>query len=108
MEGNYLPVKCLKDIQCHPSLQSLTLFAFRSLNIMEWFPIVFGTFKVVALAVGMFFAIKWHYDQGKREGNKLVLLRTAGTVAVVFVLALAGLGFATFALARKLGMDLTF
>ena len=31
---------------------------------MEWVPIVFITFKVLALGTGMFFAIKWHYDQG--------------------------------------------
>lgn len=75
---------------------------------MEWFPIVFGTFKLVALAVAMFFAVKWHYDQGKRVHNKFALLRTAATVAGGFVLALAGLGFVTFAFARKLGMDLAF
>lgn len=75
--------------------------------MMEWFPIVFGTFKVVALAIGMFFAVKWHYDQGERQQDKLALLRTAGAAAVGFALVLAGLGYATFALARKLGMDLT-
>lgn len=31
---------------------------------MEWVPIVFITFKVLALGTGMFFAIKWHYDRG--------------------------------------------
>jgi len=30
---------------------------------MEWVPIVFITFKVLALGTGMFFAIKWHHDQ---------------------------------------------
>ena len=39
-------------------------------NIMEWFPIVAGTFKVVVLGTGMFFAIKWHYDKGKKEKAK--------------------------------------
>ena len=37
---------------------------------MEWFPIVAGTFKVVVLGTGMFFAIKWHYDKGKKEKAK--------------------------------------
>lgn len=32
---------------------------------MDWVPIVLLTFKVVVLGVGMFFAVKWHYDQGK-------------------------------------------
>lgn len=75
---------------------------------MEWFPIVFGTFKVVALAVGMFFAVKWHYDQGTKENGRAAVLRTAGMVAAVFLLALAGLGYATFSLAKNLGMDLSF
>ncbi len=37
---------------------------------MEWFPIVAGTFKVLVLGTGMFFAIKWHYDKGKEEKEK--------------------------------------
>lgn len=36
-------------------------------KIMDWVPIVFMTFKVVVFAVCMFFAIKWHYDQGKKK-----------------------------------------
>jgi len=36
-------------------------------QIMEWFPIVFFTFKILVLGTGMFFAIKWHYDQGKKK-----------------------------------------
>jgi len=38
-----------------------------SLQIMDWVPIVFVTFKVLVFGVGMFFAIKWHYDQGKKK-----------------------------------------
>ncbi|MCB5362372.1 hypothetical protein H0484_01175 [Pusillimonas sp. CC-YST705] len=34
---------------------------------MDWFPIVFITFKIVVFGVGMFFAIKWHYDQDKKK-----------------------------------------
>lgn len=37
---------------------------------MDFFPIVFGTFKVLVLGTGMFFAIKWHYDKGKEEKEK--------------------------------------
>lgn len=40
------------------------------LNIMEWFPIVAGTFKVLVLGTGMYFAIKWHYDKDKAEKEK--------------------------------------
>jgi hypothetical protein len=32
---------------------------------MDWVPIVFIVFKVAVFGTGMFFAIKWHYDQGK-------------------------------------------
>jgi hypothetical protein len=58
----------------------------------------------------MFFAIKWHYDQGKKEKEqeKRAVLRAGGKVAAIFVLTLLGLGFVTFVLARKLGLDLTF
>jgi hypothetical protein len=56
----------------------------------------------------MFFAIKWHYDQGKKGKEKRAVLRAGGKVAAVFVLSLLGLGLATFVLARMLGLDLTF
>jgi hypothetical protein len=77
---------------------------------MEWFPIVAVTFKFLVLGTGMFFAIKWHYDQGKKgkEKERRAVLRTAGKVAAVFVLLLLGLVLGTFLLARKLGMDMTF
>jgi hypothetical protein len=77
---------------------------------MDWFPIVAGTFKVLALGTGMFFAIKWHYDQGKKgkEKERRAVLRATGKVAAIFVLALLGLVLGTFLLARKLGMDLNF
>jgi hypothetical protein len=75
---------------------------------MDWIPIVFVTFKVLVLGTCMFFAIKWHYDQGKKEKEKRAVLRAAGKVAAVFVLSLLGLGLVTFFLARRLGLDLTF
>ena len=36
----------------------------------DWTLIVFVTFKVLVLATGMYFAIKWHYDQAKKEKEK--------------------------------------
>jgi len=81
--------------------------------MMDWFPIVFFTFKTLVLATGMFFAIKWHYDQGKKgkklekEKEKRAVLRAAGKVAVVFVLALLGLGLVTFVLLSRLSLDMT-
>jgi uncharacterized protein YqhQ len=79
--------------------------------MMEWIPIVFVTFKVLVLGTGMFFAIKWHYDQGKKEKEKAkekrAVLRAGGKVAAVFVLSLLSLGLVTFVLAGMLGLDLT-
>ncbi|MGJ9417988.1 hypothetical protein ACHAC9_09505 [Massilia sp. CMS3.1] len=76
---------------------------------MEWIPIVLVTFKILVVGTGMFFAIKWHYDQGKKEKEKekRAVLRAASKVAAVFVLSLLGLVLVTFVLARRLGLDLT-
>ena len=78
---------------------------------MDWFPIVAGTFKVLALGTGMFFAIKWHYDQGKKEQDKetekRAVLRAVGKVAAVFVLSLLGLGLVTFIIISRLSLDLS-
>ena len=38
--------------------------------MMEWIPIVLVTFKALVLGTGMFFAIKWHYDQDKAKKKK--------------------------------------
>lgn len=78
--------------------------------MMDWTLIVFVTFKVLVLGTGMFFAIKWHYDQGKKdkEKEKRAVLRAGGKVAVVFVLSLLCLALVTFVLASKLGLDLNF
>jgi hypothetical protein len=77
---------------------------------MDWIPVVFVTFKVLVLGTGMFFAIKWHYDQGKKEKEKekRAVLLAGGKVAAVFVLSLLCLVLVTFALARMLGLDLNF
>ncbi|WP_199740096.1 hypothetical protein [Acidovorax sp. FJL06] len=37
---------------------------------MDWVPIVFIVFKVLVFGTGMFFAIKWHYDQGKKAKSE--------------------------------------
>lgn len=78
---------------------------------MDWFPILAGTFKVLALGTGMFFAIKWHYDQGKKEQDKTkerrAVLRAAGMGTAIFLLLVVGLVLATFALGTQLGLDLT-
>jgi hypothetical protein len=76
--------------------------------MMDWTLIGFVTFKAVVLGTGMFFAVKWHYDQGQKENRKetRVVLRAGGKIAALFVLSVLSLGFFTFVLARKLGLDL--
>ncbi|HEY4093419.1 MAG TPA: hypothetical protein VGN46_18050 [Luteibacter sp.] len=73
---------------------------------MDWVPIVFITFKVLVFGTGMFFAIRWHYEQGKkgRHAERRAVLLAAGKVAVIFVLLAVGLLLATFAVGRKLGL----
>ena len=76
---------------------------------MEWTPVVFVTFKLLVLGIGMFFAIKWHYDQGKkRENERRVVLRASVQVVVVFVISLLALAALTWDLAKTLGLDLTW
>ncbi|KJV33864.1 hypothetical protein VI08_10650 [Luteibacter yeojuensis] len=74
--------------------------------MLDWIPIVFITFKVLVFGTGMFFAIRWHYEQGKkgRQAERRAVLRKVGTVAVIFVIALVGLLFATFTVSQKLGL----
>lgn len=75
--------------------------------MIDWVPVVFVVFKALIFGACMFFAIKWHYDQGKKKGaDTRTLLLSIGKIAVVFVLGLLFvLGF-TFGLAGMLGMDL--
>ena len=77
---------------------------------MDWIPQVFIVFKVLVLGTGMFFAVKWHYDQGRKGKGKekqSAVLRAGGKVAVAFTLSLLALLLLTFALGRMLGLDLT-
>lgn len=79
--------------------------------MMDWFPIVFVTFKVIVLSIGMFFAVKWHYDKAKKKTQtaaeaRAMVLRAGGKVAIIFILLLLCLGIATFFLVRALGVDL--
>jgi len=83
--------------------------SLENLKMMDWVPIVFVTFKVLVFGTGMFFAIKWHYERGKKGKEKQsAVLRAGGKVAAVFVLSLLGLSLLTFGLGRMLGLDLAF
>lgn len=81
-------------------------------RIMDWVPIVFVIFKLGVLCTGMFYAIKWHYDQGKKEKEKgkerRAVLRGAATVIVIFLILLMGLGVVTYDVAKMFGLELTF
>lgn len=44
---------------------------------MDWVPIVFITFKVLVFGTGMFYAIKWHYDQGKKTKEEASKMQAA-------------------------------
>ncbi|WP_337268689.1 hypothetical protein [Oryzifoliimicrobium ureilyticus] len=72
---------------------------------MDWIPVVFVTFKLVALGLAMFFAIKWHYDQSKKMDRR-ALLRSGGIMAAGFLAALAGVALIAFVLSTMLGLDL--
>ena len=77
---------------------------------MDWIPIVLVTFKVLVLGTGMFFAVKWHYDQRTKDKERdlRAVLRAGGKAAAVFVLLLISLGFVTLVFSRMLGLDLTW
>lgn len=73
---------------------------------MDSIPVVLMAFKLLVLVTGMYFAIKWHYDQEKKE-KRALLLRASGKAVAFFMLSLLGLGLLTFFLAKQLGLDLT-
>jgi len=75
--------------------------------MIDWIPVVFLTFKVLVFGTCMFFAVKWHYDQGKKGKDTRALLLTSGKVLAVFIVVLAGVLFLAFGLARMMGMDMS-
>jgi|AraplaMF_Col_mLB_1032019.scaffolds.fasta_scaffold01808_4 hypothetical protein len=74
---------------------------------MDWFPIALGSFKAVALGTAMFYAIKWHYDQGEK-GGALTLLRTGGKVAAAFLVTVLVIVVFAFVVSNMLGLDLSY
>ncbi|MGZ3306561.1 MAG: hypothetical protein ACXU8U_11940 [Asticcacaulis sp.] len=75
---------------------------------MDWIPVVFVVFKVLVLAVGMFFAVKWHYDQGKKKKTMATgeVVRAGFKVAAIFVLSLLGVGLFAYTLMKMLNLDM--
>ncbi len=74
--------------------------------MIDWVPVVFVTFKVGIFVTCMFFAIKWHYDQGKKVMDRRALIRRGSKFLAIFMLALLCVLAFTFGLSWKLGMDL--
>lgn len=77
---------------------------------MEWIPNAFIVFKVSALAIGMYLAVKWHYDKAKKENggaSRRTLLWTTGKAVAAFVLVAGLLLLLTFGVGSMLGIDLT-
>ena len=76
--------------------------------MFDWVPVVFVTFKAVIFILCMFFAIKWHYDQGKKKGeDPRKLLWTSAKLVAAFVLVAALVLLLTLGGAKYLGMDLS-
>jgi len=77
---------------------------------MDWIPVVLVIFKLIVLATGMFFAIKWHYDQGKKDKDmvkqKRAVLRATGKAAALFVLSMVVLTAFTVLLVKTVGLNL--
>ena len=67
---------------------------------MDWVPIVLLTFKLLVLGTGMFFAIKWHYDQDRKTsdegtgGETRAELRLFVTMIIALLLSLVGIVYA--------------
>ncbi len=74
---------------------------------MDYIPVFLMIFKITILGSGMFFAIKWHYDQDQKT-NRGAVISTVSKMAAILLLLLLCLLFFTFKLATMLGMDLTF
>lgn len=89
---------CISPLTAQTSLEK---------TMWDWVPIIFVTFKVLALGLAMFFAIKWHHDQ-TGKGERRVTIRTGAIMSAGFLLALVAVVLLAFGLSRMLGLDLSF
>ena len=76
---------------------------------MNAVPITFVIFKVLVLSVGMFLAVKWHYDRGQKDRNQktIAVVLTSIKVGAAFVAAAFLILFLTFEIGTKMGLDLS-
>jgi heme/copper-type cytochrome/quinol oxidase subunit 2 len=65
---------------------------------MEWIPIILLFFKLSVLFIGMFFAIKWHYDQDRKDEDNGPQfpseMRLFAAMLVALALSLIGIVYA--------------
>jgi len=67
---------------------------------MEWVPIVLLVFKLLVLGTGMFYAIKWHHDQDKKQEKETgsaqspTEMRLFATMLIALTLSLLGIMYA--------------
>lgn len=76
---------------------------------MNAIPITFLIFKVLVLSVGMFLAVKWHYDRGQKDKNQktIAVLLASIKVSTAFLAAAFLMLFLTFEMGKRLGLDLS-
>lgn len=76
---------------------------------MNSIPISFVIFKVLVLSVGMYLAVKWHYDRGQKDKNQktAAVLLISIKVGAAFVAAAFIVLFLTFEFCNRMGLDLT-
>ena len=75
---------------------------------MNSIPISFIIFKVLVLSVGMYLAVKWHYDRGQKDKNKktAAVVLTSIKVGAAFVASAFLMLFLTFQFGNWMGLDL--
>lgn len=76
---------------------------------MNSIPIAFIIFKVLVLSVGMYLAVKWHYDRGQKDRNQktAAVVLTSIKVGAAFVASAFLMLFLTFEFCNRMGLDLT-
>ena len=69
---------------------------------MNSIPISFVIFKVLVLSVGMYLAVRWHYDRGQKDKNQ----KTSIKVGAAFVASSFLMLFLIFEICNWMGLDL--
>jgi hypothetical protein len=76
---------------------------------MNSIPISFVIFKVLVLSVGMYLAVKWHYDRGHKDKNQktAAVVLTSIKVGTAFIASAFLMVYLTFEVCNRMGLDLT-